>query len=278
MILGTGTILGLLAFGELCKVIKSKEKTIFADFVVFSWICAFVTVALCGVFLSGAYTVASRYVAFLIPLFFIIGFKSIARWSNKKIFLVISPLIFILYLFLLVKQTGEMEIVKCYFLSLSNSLPVNVLFMTSFIIVLFTIFTVILYTPNLNIKKKKTIAKYAAIGTVWLLIISGANIDFHDRVICSQTMFNKEVIGKYLQEHQNYDEEIIFDESIYPKFKDYFWKLKFWSNNKIRLGDKYSGDFFVTSEKLSYSLITQQELCYNTNTTIYLYELQKEKI
>lgn len=264
-ILSTGVILGILSLVILYKILINKEKSTFANFTVFSCICVFFTIIVCSIFLAGEYRIISRYIAFLIPLFLIIGFKAIGRWSNNKnrSFLIISFIVLISSFFIIIGHGSETEILKGYFSSLKNILIIELSIVLSFVLILFF--------PKPNRRKKRKIVRYIAIGLIWFLFISGVTNDFRDVVLSSEKSFDKEIIGKYISD---YDGRIIFDEDIYNEFKNYFWRLQFWSDGEVFVGSvNTEGEFFVTSKNLSYPLLVHQQMSYNKeNITLYLYQ------
>ena len=271
LMLGAGIILGIFSLVSLYNILKNREKTIFANFTIFSWICIITTIIISSIFLSGVYGIASRYIAFLIPLLFIIGFKSIDNYVNinKKIFLGIAFSIITISLLLIIPQNGETEILKCYFSTFKSILFIELLIILTF--------SFILFYSKFDTKKKQIITKYVVIGIIWFLLISGLSSEFTHRALSSQHTLNDEIIGKYIQNHNEkgvFDENIFYNDSSYIS-KNYFWRLKFWSDEKIKLGNTNSNDkFFVSSRNLSLPIVIQQELNHtNGNTTFYLYKL-----
>ena len=94
LISGAGIILGLLSLVAIYKLIKDrKDQTIeFENFIIFSWICIIFTIIISSLFLVGCNNIEGRYIAFLIPLVFIMGFKglnSIVKSRMKKILIVV---------------------------------------------------------------------------------------------------------------------------------------------------------------------------------------------
>jgi len=265
LVLSTGVILGILSLVVLYKVLKNKEKSIFANFTVFSWLCAFSTLIVCSIFLSGEYRVISRYIAFLTPLFFILGFKTIGRWNSNKnrSFLLITFVVFISSFFMLMEHGSETEILKCYSSSLKNILVMEFLIVLSFVLVLFF--------PKYNRRKKRRNMRYIVIGVVWLLLIYGITNNLEDVVLSSQKSFDGEIIGKYVAD---YTGKVVFDEDIFSEFKNYFWRLQFWSDGEVIIGNTSTeGEFFITSKNLSYPLLTHQQVSHGeVNTTLYLYQ------
>lgn len=272
LILGVGVILGLLSIVELYCVVKNKERTLFGNFTVFSWLCAICTIIVSAVFLSGEYSVVSRYVAFLIPLFLVIGFKSIDRWNNtkKKPFIVVTLLIFFLSLFLLSIHGNETEILKCY--SNAYLLTFENILLFEFLIIL--IFVPILFFFKINIKKRKVIVKYILISFICSLLVLGTMNDFNSRSLSAQKSFDNDAIGKYLASHNG---SVVYDEDTYKVLKTYFWNLRFWCSKEVTIGNISSDNrFFVSSRNLPYPIIAQQELYHRKNTILYLYEVGKE--
>lgn len=273
LILGEGVILGLLSLIELYSVLKNREKTLFEDFVIFSWLCAFCTVIVCGVFLSGAYVTSSRYVAFLIPLFFIVGFKSLEKWDNtkRKIFMVVVSLVFFLSVFFISVQDGEKEILKCY--SSAYTLTFENILLFEFQIVF--VFILVLFLLRINIKKRRDIAKYVLITFICSLLVLGVINDFSARSLNTQKSFDNEVIGKYLANHTGH---VVYDEDTYKDFRTYLWALMFWCDKDVCIGNTSSSTkFFVSSRNLSYLVISQQELYYSNGTVLYLYEIGEKE-
>lgn len=269
LILGTGIILGIFSLILFYNTIKNKDKRLIGDFTVFSWICAIITIIISSIFLSAAPGITSRYITFLIPLFFIIGFKSIEEYTNKnnKLFLGITFSIITISLLLITPQTGETEILKCYFSTFKNILFIEFL--------IISIFSIILFYPKIDIKKKQQFTKYVAIAIIWFLLISGTSSEFTHRALSSQQTFNGEIIGKYIQEHEG---KVIFDESIYHEdyvYKNYFWRLRFWADEKLELGSINNDSmFFVSSKIYPLPIVIQQELNHSRgSTTFYLYKL-----
>lgn len=266
VILGGGVILGLLSLVELFRVLKDRERTLFGNFTIFSWLCTLCTIIVCGIFLSGVYGVASRYVAFLIPLFFIMGFKSLSRWDDtkRKIFMVVVSFIFFLSFFLI--ESNEIEILKCY--SVCHLLSLKNILLLEFPIIL--TFILLFFFPKIDTKRRRDIAKYVLISFLSFLLVSGVINDFNDRALNTQKSFDNEVIGKYLASHK---ESVVYDEDTYKDFSLYLWKLRFWCGRDVCIGNISSnGDFFVSSRNLPYPIIVQQELYYNKGTVFYLYE------
>ena len=271
LILGTGVILGLLSLTELYSVLRNREKTLFRDFVIFSWLCAFCTIIVCGIFLSGHYSAASRYVAFLIPLFFVIGFKSVDRWnSNKrKIFITAAAIVFFLSFFFV--HSEEIEILKCYSSYYSPTFENILLF--EFLTLL--VFVPVLFFFKINIKRRRELIKYMLISFLCSLLVLGVINDFSSRSLSSQKSFDNEHIGKYLATQNG---SVVYDEDTYKNFRTYLWALMFWCDKDVRIGNVSStNNFFVSSRNLSYSIITQQDLYYSNGTVLYLYEIGTKK-
>lgn len=271
LILGGGVVLGLLSLVELYEVLKNKEKTLFGNFTIFSWLYTLCTIIVCGIFLSGEYRVASRYIAFLIPLFFIMGFKSLDRWDNikRKIFILAAFFIFFISFFLILVQGNETEIFKCY--SICHLLSLKNIILFEFLIIF--VFVLVFFLPKIEAKKRRGIAKYALISFLCFLLVSGVINDFNDRVLGTQKSFNNEIIGKYLAVHNG---SVVYDEDLgeYEGLEYYFWKVWFMNNGKISIGKISSnGDFFISSKNLSYQVMVQQELDYiNDSVVLFLYK------
>lgn len=268
LILGGGVILGLLSLVELYEVLKNREKTLFGNFIIFSWLCAFCTFIVCGVFMSGEYGVVSRYVAFLLPLFFIIGFKSLSRWDNnrREIFILAAFFIFFISFFLVLVQGNETEILKCYstchLLLLKNIILFELPIILTFILVFFF--------PKKDTKKRGDMARYTLFCFLCFLLVSGVVNDFNDMALNTKKSLDNEVIGKYLVSHEG---SVVYDEDTYKDFRLYFWKLRFWCGEDVCIGNISSNcNFFISSRNLSYPNITQQELYYSRGTVLYLYK------
>jgi hypothetical protein len=266
LILGCGVILGLLCLVELYEILKNKEKTSFSNFIVFSWIVAFCTIIVSGIFLSGEYSVVSRYIAFLIPLFFIAGFKSVDRWNNKrKIFIIAAAIVFFLSFFFV--HNNEIEILRCYTSYYSPSFENILLF--EFLTLL--VFVPVLFFFKININRRRDLIRYMLISFLCSLLVLGVINDFNIRSLSlsSQKSFNNEHIGKYLATQNG---SVVYDEDTYKDFKTYFWGLKFWCNREVHIGDMSSSNmFFVSSKNLPLPVIRQQELYYSNGTVLYLY-------
>lgn len=139
---------------------------------------------------------------------------------------------------------------------------------TSFLIPL--IFTMGFKTLNFFVKVKKR--KTLIIIAIFSLLLLANFSDFYSRSVSSQQTFDNEVIGKYLAIH---NEKVVYDENNYENLSNYFWRLKFWNNGKVSIGNiSITGDFFVTSKQLPYPILTQQNInSREKNTTLYLYKL-----
>ena len=278
LMLGGGIIIGILSFVELYSILRNKEKSLFADFTIFSWLCIFSTVIVSGIFLSGEQRTLSRYVAFLIPLLFITGFKGIHKWNNKKsrIFLFTSTLVFILLLFVNINNGSEIEILNSYFLVSEEDF--NNIILTGVIIV--SVFFFVLLHPRLNIRKKRKIGTNLGVLFVWLLLIVGSTISFQHRVAAAQYSFGKDIIGKCI--YQNSSNKIVFDRDNFKELRSYFWKIKFWSNSNVSIGNTTSNTqcLLLTTKELSYPILAKQNVTdRNGNTTLlYLYNVKKDEI
>ena len=272
LILGGGVILGLLSLVELYQVLKNRDRTLFGNFTIFSWLCILCTVIVCGIFLSGEYRVASRYIAFLIPLFFIIGFKSLDRWDNtkRKIFILAAFFIFFISFFLVLVQGNETEVFKCY--SICHLLSLKNVILLEFLIIF--VFILVFFFPEIETKRRREIAKYTLISFLCFLLVSGVINDFNDRALGTQKSFNNEIIGKYLVCHNG---SVVYDEDLEEceGLGYYFWRVWWFMNNgEISIGNISSnGDFFISSKNLSYQVMVQQELDYiNDSVVLFLYK------
>ena len=273
LILGSGFVFGILSLILIYKILEGRNVGKIRDFTIFSWISIILTLILVAFFMKGEFRIMSRYIAFLLPLIFIIGFKSLYLLKQKDFSLVVFsfPLILIAMLFFGGTERGELEIISGYSY-LSPYLIYDTIIVS---LILIPILYVCMHLQN-KIRTKK-IMTYLLVCLVMVLFIGGNIIEIQKREAISLSEVREDSIGKYLYDSNlNLSGTLIYDIDDYSKNPWSYLCIIFWTAKSDLIIDVTNvtnvcshDKYVVSSKRLNYSVLTKMDNQRVNNVFLY---------
>lgn len=274
LILGSGFIFGILSLILGYKILKGKNIGKIRDFTMFSWITIILTLILVAFFIKDEFRIMSRYIAFLLPLIFIMGFKSLYLLKQKDFSLIVFsfPLILITMLFFAGTERGEIEIISGYSY-LSPYLIYDAIIVSLFLI---PILYICIYLIQNKIRNRR-IMTYLFVSIVLVLFISGNIIEIQRREVISSSITKEISIGKYLNDSNlNLSGDLIYDIDDYRKNRCPYFYIIFWTvkSDLTIVVSNISNvcshtKYIVSSKRLNYSVLTKVDNLGVDNISLY---------